>query len=165
MARQAPHGTRTRYVGGCRCDDCKQANTEYSTKVRNRRNGMDEDTPARGRLAAVGGRGRPRLVSDTVRAEQVNEDGEYVPGRVEAAVLRELKMLSATESQPGLAEGVAQMARLLDSPKLATVQTSAMQRMQDGLEKLRSASSGRKGKLASVAALSRREDTRAVVNT
>lgn len=29
LAANRPHGDRLRYIGGCRCDDCRQANTDY----------------------------------------------------------------------------------------------------------------------------------------
>lgn len=29
LAEGRPHGTRVRYLGGCRCADCRQANTQY----------------------------------------------------------------------------------------------------------------------------------------
>jgi hypothetical protein len=30
------HGTRSRYVGGCRCDDCRQANAAHAKATRKR---------------------------------------------------------------------------------------------------------------------------------
>jgi hypothetical protein len=33
--RNPIHGTRARYVGGCRCDECKQANSNYQRMVYN----------------------------------------------------------------------------------------------------------------------------------
>ncbi len=33
---KVPHGKRTRYVKGCRCSDCRSANTNYSRKLRGR---------------------------------------------------------------------------------------------------------------------------------
>lgn len=154
MASQAPHGTRTRYVRGCRCDECTEANRDYSTRQRNRRKGLGDDEPRV--VTAMRGRGRPRLVADD-RDDERGSSGEWVPGETEVAVLLELKMLSASQKQPGLVQGVIQMARILDSPKLATAHPTALRQMAQGLEKLRSASAGRSGRLASVAALSRRE--------
>ena len=29
LAQQRPHGDRLKYVGGCRCAECRKANTEY----------------------------------------------------------------------------------------------------------------------------------------
>lgn len=29
LSATRPHGDRLRYIGGCRCDDCRQANTDY----------------------------------------------------------------------------------------------------------------------------------------
>jgi hypothetical protein len=31
LAKTRPHGDRMRYIGGCRCDDCRRANTAYET--------------------------------------------------------------------------------------------------------------------------------------
>lgn len=40
LAARRPHGTRMRYLGGCRCQPCKTANTEYEkARYRERRNG------------------------------------------------------------------------------------------------------------------------------
>jgi hypothetical protein len=33
---RAKHGTRSRYVRGCRCDECKQANRDYAYEARYR---------------------------------------------------------------------------------------------------------------------------------
>ena len=31
------HGARARYIGGCRCQECKAANARYSREMRRRR--------------------------------------------------------------------------------------------------------------------------------
>jgi hypothetical protein len=32
LAADKPHGTRLRYMGGCRCDDCRRANSRYESE-------------------------------------------------------------------------------------------------------------------------------------
>lgn len=40
LARNRPHGDRLRYVGGCRCDECRRANTRYEqARAAARKNG------------------------------------------------------------------------------------------------------------------------------
>lgn len=157
MSTKMAHGTRSMYVSGCRCEPCKAANAKYSEKTRLRSRGLEPiDAPTQLKQRT----GRPRLVvrnGGKAAAAPSGDGDDYTPGRVEAGVLRELETLPATRKLPGLAEGVLQMARLLDSELLATSHAPAMRQMVAGLEKLHAASAGRQGKLASVALMSRRE--------
>jgi hypothetical protein len=34
---EAKHGTVSKYTGGCRCEDCTRANTDYHRELRARR--------------------------------------------------------------------------------------------------------------------------------
>jgi hypothetical protein len=72
------HGTRRRYVGGCRCGDCTEANRLYF----------------RERRAGVAGGQPPQTVADLPPSE---------PGPVEAGVQAEISDLAA-EARPGLAQ-------------------------------------------------------------
>jgi hypothetical protein len=50
------HGTRSRYVKGCRCDECRKANTDYAnarTKAVDDFNGLVDAAPAREHLLAL----------------------------------------------------------------------------------------------------------------
>lgn len=78
MTMTATHGTRHRYVNGCRCDDCKAANREYERDRRARR--ASGEVP---RCTAV----------VSLPAQPVLEAS--VPGRVEAAVALEVGGLPA----------------------------------------------------------------------
>jgi hypothetical protein len=167
MSSKMAHGTRSMYVSGCRCDACKAANAKYSEKTRLRGRGLqpndeiDAPTPLKQRAERGERTGRPRLVvksggaASKAPAPSHSDDDE--PGPVEAGVIAELASLSAAQRQPGLAEGIKQMARLMDSEMLATTHAPAMRQMVAGLEKLHAASAGRQGKLFAVASASRRE--------
>lgn len=70
LAEGRPHGTRVRYLGGCRCVDCRQANTSYERERQKARaegdwNGIVDATLARQHLLclAENGVGR-RAVAD-----------------------------------------------------------------------------------------------------
>lgn len=57
-----PHGTRTRYVSGCRCARCRFANRRYHAHrmieiARGNRNGLVDAAPARARIVALGKQG------------------------------------------------------------------------------------------------------------
>lgn len=41
------HGTRTRYVAGCRCDECREANRIYVADRRRRRGGAAAEYASR----------------------------------------------------------------------------------------------------------------------
>jgi hypothetical protein len=113
----------------CRCSVCRAANAKYMRVRRAQARGLD--------------------------VIKVNADG-LQPGRVEAAVVAELAMLSAAVSRPGLCEEVRAMARVLDNPRLATSHPAAGRQLVATLERVRAASVERKGKLALVSAMSQR---------
>ena len=91
-ARRAPHGTRARYDGGCRCDDCRGANREKHRQIRaakrareglppvdpNWRKRKRDETPQPDlTLVDASHRVRIRVGSETVRAiEQLIARGE-----------------------------------------------------------------------------------------
>ena len=78
LAAVRPHGDRVRYLAGCRCDLCRQANTEYErSRQRARRsgdwNGIIDATKAREHLIALSAQGVGRRavsaatdISDTI---------------------------------------------------------------------------------------------------
>ena len=39
--RKAKHGTRSMYVMGCYCDDCKSANRDYMRKIKSKLKGTE----------------------------------------------------------------------------------------------------------------------------
>ena len=96
----AKHGTRRRYVEGCRCEGCTEANRLY---FRRRRAGDTAPPPA-------------AVVS-------LPAAGASEPGPVEAAV--EAEMAGLTDARPGLAQTALALARILDNPKAINQQPAA----------------------------------------
>lgn len=143
------HGKRTTYVRGCRCDPCKEANRLYQIDLKNRkRTGGNVVTPLRS-LAAV--------PDDPPPPPQSSGEPEEM-GRVEKKVDEEIKSLSSGVKHPGLVESALAMARILDNDALFTTHPSAQRQLMVALEKLHSASTRRKGNLATVAQMSNRGD-------
>lgn len=146
------HGKRTTYVRGCRCDACKQANTEYGQNLKKRRR--------------TGQRIQPPLASVTTIRQQESavatiERDPDEPGRVELAVLKEVQSLSASSRHAGLVESIMTMAKILDNPEAITTHPSAHRQLTLGLDKLHEESVGRKGMLADVAAMTVRNPPKA----
>lgn len=57
-----PHGTRLRYLAGCKCVQCRAANSRYEThrlreRAKGRGNGIVPAAPARAHVAALGAKG------------------------------------------------------------------------------------------------------------
>ncbi len=128
----AKHGTRRRYVEGCRCDDCADAQRNYQRDYRERKaNGL----PA---------------VSQLPRPQKADPDPELSgPGPVESGVQAEIAGLN--EARPGLAEAALALARIMDNPKATNQKAAAAKVLVTLLDKLRAASSGgRRGNLALV---------------
>jgi hypothetical protein len=141
------HGNRTTYVRGCRCEECRAANRAYQHELNDRRR-MGE--PVNKPLAKV-----TSLRSEPVMEPEVEQ--ETGPGPVQAAVIAQIATLSAAKRQPGLAESVIAMARIIDNPRLATTHPSAHRQLMAGVDKLAAASVGRKGNLAQIASMSQRD--------
>jgi len=62
LAADKPHGTRIKYMGGCRCLRCRMANTNYETKRsaarrRGEWNGLVDTAPARAHLRQLSRKG------------------------------------------------------------------------------------------------------------
>lgn len=62
LAEGRPHGTRVRYLGGCRCADCRQANTNYERERQQARatgdwNGIVSADRARAHLLVLAAQG------------------------------------------------------------------------------------------------------------
>lgn len=136
----AAHGTRVRYNGGCRCDECKAANREYNRELRNRKaaGGLPENLASVSKLP--GANQRP------VTTE---------PGRVESQVLIELGMMNSPAKYPGLAESALAMARILDNPNMLTTHPAAQRALRGTLADLHDKSAVKVGRLAKVASMSR----------
>jgi hypothetical protein len=137
----AKHGTRSRYLEGCRCDDCKAAQRLYQQRYRERRaNGTTQLRPT-------------PVVQLPERELQPSE-----PGPVESGVTAEISGLAA-EARPGLAQAAIALARILDSPRAVNQQPAAAKVLGTLLERLHSASAHRhRGRLAVVRAMSTGDD-------
>ena len=134
------HGTRTRYNGGCRCDECKQASRDYDK---------------RRRLARAAGVKPAATITALPMAPKLTAVPDAEPGRVEAGVLAEIEGLSTTGSRQGLVEIAIALARVLDSPLAIAQHPSAAHRLSETLDKIRKGSETRKGKLATVRSMTR----------
>jgi hypothetical protein len=127
----AKHGTRRRYVEGCRCKDCTEANRLYFCQRRDA-----------GRLVS---RRKPDTASGLA-------DYKVGPGPVESGVEAEIAGLA--DARPGLAQTALALARIMDSPKAVNQQPAAAKVLAALLDKLHSASAQRRrGNLALVRSL------------
>lgn len=100
MGIEPSHGTRSRYVLGCRCDDCKRANTEaYHERERRSFEAVAHIAPnPGGRCPGIDRKGCPekrRLVSRTVGVCAACRKRAVFDGLVDAAPVRDhLRKLS-----------------------------------------------------------------------
>lgn len=131
----AKHGTRRRYVEGCRCAPCTEANSEWARDYRARR------------AADTGALFKERKVAEIEPVVTLAQP--RTPSPVESGVLAELSG-TVVQARPGLAAAALAMARLLDNPRAVSQQPAAAKVLAALLEKLHSASGGRRGNLALV---------------
>lgn len=140
----ARHGTRSKYVSGCRCDACKLAEAEYQKA---RRHGVA--TPAKP--------GRPKKDNVTAIARGAESappvDQPKEPGPVEAGVLLELTGMPAVDTRQGLYQAALALARILDNPLTVAQHPSAAKQLGDFLTQLRKGAE-RQGRLAAVRQMS-----------
>lgn len=133
LREPAAHGTRSCYVGGCRCDKCKSANSEYNRQRRSHTPGLASVTP----LPAAKEKAAPATK----------------PGRVEAKVIEELAGLNSVIKHPGLAESALSMARILDNQQMLPTHPAAQRALRGTLADLHDKASGQVGRLQKVAAM------------
>jgi hypothetical protein len=129
----AKHGTRSRYLADCRCDECKEAQRVYQRRYRERKaNGLT----------------RPCVVVQAPEPEAGVQ--EWTPGPVEQAVEAELAGVAGAELRPSLAAIAPAMARILDG-RVPTPKPAAAKVLVSVLDTLhRGSAQGRRGNLAVV---------------
>lgn len=78
LADSRPHGDRLRYIGGCRCDECRRANTRYESERAKARkagdwNGIVDAAKARAHMLklAKAGIGRRAIAAATDIADSI----------------------------------------------------------------------------------------------
>jgi hypothetical protein len=135
----ANHGTRSRYLTGCRCDDCKYAQRLYQGRYRERKANVETRPHS-----------APVVVAELPQAE-AGPESNGSPDRVEAAVESELAGMAGAEARPGLVQIALAMSRILDSSRAASAQPAAAKVLVMVLDTLRKGSAqGRRGNLAVV---------------
>jgi hypothetical protein len=143
----ADHGTRQSYADGCRCAECKNAQSAYKREYQARKAGADIKVPPRG---------RPRK-DDAIVAKQASQVTKLPTacdiGPKEQAVLEELATLTSAETRKGAAECARSLAKILDNPIAINLHVQAAKALPGVLEELRKGSARRKGRLASVQAM------------
>jgi hypothetical protein len=133
------HGTRYRYLKGCRCEACAEAERVYQRDYRLR-------TPAQ-----------------AVTTSLPVPDGRAEPGPVERGVEAEISGPGA-RTRPGLAQAALALARVMDSPRAVNQHAAAAKVLATLLEKLHAASArGRRGGLAVVRAMNGQRSERSVL--
>jgi hypothetical protein len=122
------------YARGCRCQDCKEAEANYS---RARRIGQKPPT----KLSAL-----PTTDPDSPPAE---------PGKTEAAVIAELDGLPMTPGKLALAALALVLAKDLDTARLAASHAALSRELRSTLDALHQNTIGSGGTLALVSQMSR----------
>ena len=133
-------GTRQSYAEGCRCVDCKAAQAAYR---------RENKAVNAGVVTNIRQPGRPK--NGAVAEVPVLAPG-FV-GRAEQAVLEELATLTSASTRKGAAQAALALARILDNPQALAQHTAAAKALPDVLDDLRKGSARRKGRLASVQAM------------
>jgi len=142
----ADHGTRQSYGEGCRCAPCKAAGAAYRREYKLRKSGALVDLPVRRT-------GRPPKNAPKQEPVKIPEPGTV--GSIERATLEELQTLTSSETRKAAAGAAVAMARILDNPLALAQQPAAAGRLESLMESLRKGSARRKGRLASVQAMTR----------
>jgi hypothetical protein len=135
------HGTRVRYLDGCRCDECKAAQRAYQRRYRERR----ANGETRPHSAAV-------VVAELPQAEAYQTD---TPGPVEATAQQEIGSLAQVQTRPGLVAIALAMARILDNPRARSAQPAAAKVLVAVLDALHKGSTQRRCNLALVKSMTK----------
>ncbi|MEZ0363384.1 hypothetical protein ACAG26_06720 [Mycobacterium sp. pUA109] len=112
----ADHGTRSRYVEGCRCDPCKTANRRHQRDLRAKRRGLDDfgtsepgpvEQAARDEMATLSAAAnRPGDVACVVAMARILDDPEQYPTHPRASgvmdrILKKLRAASGERARRG----------------------------------------------------------------
>ena len=135
----AKHGTRHRYIDGCRCDDCKAANRDYQRDLRWRH--------------ANGEAGQRATVVSLPAAQEPVVSGR---GTVERAVTSEIGGLTQAEMRPALVEP-SRWRKILDNPGAVSQQPAAAGKLADILDRSHKGAAPRRGGLKLVRAMTTTE--------
>jgi hypothetical protein len=122
IMRSKDHGTRACYQHGCRCDDCRCAESEYQKERRQR---INESV---GEIALLSERADSSLTSGNTEPAPANS--------VVAAVTAEVGALG-THSRPGVAAVAVALAAVLDHPKATSCKPAAARVLISTLKRLR----------------------------
>lgn len=99
LAAARPHGDRLRYIGGCRCDACRKANSTYERERQKARaagdwNGIVSAAPARRHLRKLSRQGVGRRavqavtdIADTILSEIRSGKRKNIRARTERRIL------------------------------------------------------------------------------
>jgi len=136
----AKHGTRHRYIDGCRCDDCKAANRDYQRDLRWRH--------------ANGEAGQRATVVSLPAAQEPVVSG---PGPVERAVTSEIGGLTQADMRPALVETAVSLAKILDNPGAVSQQPADAGKLADILNRSHKGAAPRRGGLKLVRAMTTTE--------
>lgn len=144
----AVHGSRQCYADGCRLPECRAAQAKYMREYKARKAGVDID---------VARPGRPRKGATVTQLPTAHQSPGSSPvvGPTERAVLEELATLTSAETRKSVAAGALVMARILDNPVALAQQPQACARLMVAMDELRRGSARRKGRLASVQAMTK----------
>jgi hypothetical protein len=144
----AEHGTRQCYAEGCRRPECSAAQSTYKREWRARRAGAPIDAPKAGRKS------KAELASVTQMQPSMSPSPTVGPN--EQAVLDELSTLTSAETRKAAAQGALTLARIADNPlEPGPSRKGAVQEFVKILDDLRKGSTRRKGRLASVQAITK----------
>lgn len=125
LAAAKPHGVRLRYMGGCRCDACRRANTLYETERAKARkagdwNGIVPADRARAHMKALyrQGVGRRTIqactdIADTVLSEIRTGRKKRIRARTERLILAVTKAQAADHALISSKKSHALIAELL----------------------------------------------------
>ena len=157
----ADHGSRQSYANGCRCQPCKQAMSQYMRDWKARKAGADLPAPPRGRppKTAVTVAGSAAGGATVTALPGAAGSRVAVPGQAESRVLAELATLTSAETRLGAAEAALACARILDNPQAITQHVAAARALPAILEELRKGSARKRGRLASVQAMTKATGT------
>lgn len=126
LARDRPHGDRLRYIGGCRCDACRKANSAYESARQHARkagdwNGIVPADKARAHMTKLARRGVGRRaicaatdIADTVLSDIRSGRKRQIRARTERLILGVTLAMASDHAIIPATRTSQLIARLLD---------------------------------------------------